>query len=257
MLRVDGLCYQYSPRTTPVLSDISLKLPEGKIGILLGRNGAGKSTLFKCLLGINKTHRGTACLDGRDLLHMNAAQRSRLIAYVPQEIQFGDMSDFDSVLMGRISHFGFHAGKRDYEVVSRILEEMHLSELSGRSVRTLSGGERQKTAIARALAQEPRMLIFDEPTGSLDITGGQLILEEAAKLSRQKGISILCSLHDLNQAMAFGDFFYFLKDGTIRCQGGRELFRQDVIRDVFDAKVRIIEYHNEKIILQGGRRNKE
>jgi iron complex transport system ATP-binding protein len=135
--------------------------------------------------------------------------------------------------------------------VERILADMQLTDYAERNVDELSGGERQKIAIARAMAQEPKLMIFDEPTGSLDIANEQLILEEARKLAHDKGIAILSSLHDLNQAMAFGDRFFFIRDGEIRYAGGKEAFTPSVIKDIFDMNVRIVEIEDQRIILGG------
>lgn len=248
MISIKNLTFSYSVRE-PVLRGVDMELSDGEIGILLGKNGSGKTTLFKNILGICSPVSGSMLLDGRSLSGMPKKERAGKVAYVPQNIQFGSLSVFDSVLMGRIASFGLRAGKRDYDVVEEILADMRLDDFADRNVELLSGGERQKVAIARALAQEPKLLVFDEPTGNLDIANEELIMEEAKKLARGRNISILCSLHDLNQAINFGDRFFFLKDGEIRYSGGREQFTEKIIREVFDINIRIIYHENEKIIL--------
>ena len=182
---------------------------------------------------------------------MPRRERARRIAYVPQHIHFGDLTVFDSVLMGRISYFGLKAGLEDYMAVEKILEDMQLSDFANRSAEALSGGEKQKIAIARAMAQNPKLMVFDEPTGNLDIANEQLIIQEAKQLAREKNISILSSLHDLNQALYFGDKFFFMKDGVVKYAGGKDIFTEEIIRDIYDIDVKITQIDNQKVILGG------
>ena len=249
MLEVRDIHFHYGPGRPWVLRGLDLDLKEGEIGVLLGRNGSGKTTLFQIILGILRPGRGTIRFAGEDLSALSRRERARRIAYVPQQIQFGNLTVFDSVLMGRVSFFGLRAGEEDRRAVEDLLREMGLEELALRSADELSGGEKQKVAIARAMAQQPRLLIFDEPTGNLDIANEQQFLEEARKLARDKGVAILCSLHDLNQAMELGDRFFFMKEGKTACSGGRELFRPDVIGDVFGIRVRRIEAEGRSVIV--------
>ena len=254
MLSVENLTFRYSKQGSPVLNGVNLELKQGEIGILLGKNGSGKTTCFKNILGILSPSSGSIRFDGEDLLKMPRRERARRIAYVPQDIHFGALTVFDSILMGRVSYFGLKASHEDYLAAEQIMVEMHLEDFAQRNVEELSGGERQKIAIARAMAQEPKLMVFDEPTGNLDIANEQLIIEEAKKLAREKNIAILSSLHDLNQAMYFGDKFFFLKNGVVKYAGGEEVIREDVIKDIFDINVRIAEIENQKVILGGNRK---
>lgn len=251
MLSCENVTFRYSRGGNDVLRGLSLELEQGQIGIVLGKNGSGKTTLFKNILGIQTPKSGKIRLDGKNLQKMSRRERAQRIAYVPQDIRFGDLSVFDSVLLGRISQFGLQPGKEDYIAVEKILTDMGLESFAQRSVEELSGGERQKIAIARAMAQEPQLMIFDEPTGNLDIANEQLIIQEAKKLAREKNISILSSLHDINQALYFGDKFFFLKDGVVKYAGGREIVNEAVIRDVFDIEVKIVEIDGQKVIIGG------
>ena len=249
MLKVENLCFRYGKSGRLVLSGADLELKQGEIGILLGKNGSGKTTLFKNILGIEKPKSGKIRFDGEDLLKMKRQDRARRIAYVPQHIHFGDLTVLDSVLMGRVSYFGMKAGAEDYMAVEKILEDMQLQSFASRSAEALSGGEKQKIAIARAMAQEPKLMVFDEPTGNLDIANEQLIIQEAKKLAREKNISILSSIHDVNQALAFGDKFFFMKDGVVKYAGGKEIVTEDVIRDIYDIRVRFEIIDGKKVML--------
>ena len=251
MLNVENLTFRYSKFSRPVLNGASLELKAGEIGILLGKNGSGKTTMFKNILGIHKPNSGKILFEGEDLLKMSRKERARRIAYVPQDIHFGALTVFDSIMLGRISYFGLKSGDEDYKAVEKILMDMHLEGFAFRMVDELSGGERQKIAIARAMAQEPKLMVFDEPTGNLDIANEQLIIEEARKLAKEKHIAILSSLHDLNQALTFGDKFFFLKNGVVEYAGGREIVTPEVIKDTFDVNVRIREIDGQTVVIHG------
>ena len=249
MLTVEHLTYRYDWRSAPVLNGVNLTLHDGEIGILLGRNGSGKTTLFKNILGICTPDSGTIRFDGQELTARSRRERAQYIAYVPQDIRFGALTVFDSVLLGRLSRFGLQAGPADREAVARVLADMGLTALADRSVAQLSGGERQKVAIARALVQEPRLLVLDEPTGNLDAANEQLMMQEAKKAAQERQIAVLSSLHDLNQALYFGDRFFFLQDGVIRYAVTRQGITEDILRDVFGGALRLAEVDGEKVVL--------
>jgi len=247
MLEVRNLRFGYDSRS-PVLKGVDLRLDEGNVGILLGRNGAGKTTLFKIMTGILRPDGGQILFGGRDLLQMPRRYRARIVAYVPQQIEFGALTVYQSVLTGRVSYYTVKPSRSDLKVVERILTETGLEDVSCRNVLELSGGERQKVAIARALAQEPRVLVFDEPTGNLDIANELLIIREARKIAHEKGIIVISSIHDLNQAMFFGDRFFFMKDGTIIRSGDAGVFDQSIIKEVYGVSARVVESCGEKMI---------
>lgn len=248
MLEIRDLTFFYTKKS-PVLQDLSLCLGRGEVGVLLGKNGSGKTTLFKNILGILRPKSGKITLDGVDLFTLSRKERAKKVAYVPQTVEFGDLTVFDSVLSGRIAYFSVAAGREDLLVAERVMGEMGLSEIAHRKVNELSGGERQKVAIARALVQEPELLVFDEPTGNLDIANEELIIREAKRLARDKNIAVLVSLHDLNQALWFGDRFFLLTEGGIKYSGGKETLTEETVRDVFGAEVRIITVDGKNIIL--------
>lgn len=250
MLEISNLCFRYSKKSPFVLSDVNMELKKGEIGVLLGKNGSGKTTLFKNILGIEKPESGKILFNGKNISEITVKERTSYIAYVPQNIQFGDLSVFDTVLLGRMSYFGLRAGKKDLDITEKVLSDIKLDTLMSKSVEKLSGGERQKVAIARAMVQEPEMIIFDEPTVNLDISNEQLILNEVKRITVEKGIEVLISLHDLNDAIDIGDRFFFLKNGKIEYSGGKEMINEEVIKDIFDAEVSIVEYYGKKVVLK-------
>ena len=252
MLNIKDLTFRYSRKSPAVLDSLNLSLKDGETGVLLGKNGSGKTTLFKTILGLEKPESGQIELNGRNLLKMSRRERAKLITQVPQDIQFGGLTVFDTVLLGRLPYFGLKASKEDEEITMRILNEMGISDLIARNTEELSGGERQKVAIARALVQEPELLVFDEPTGNLDIANEQLILKEIIRVAKEKGVGVLTSLHDLNQALSIGDVFFFMKEGKIRYSGDSSAVTEQVINEIYDADVNIIEHKDRKIIINGG-----
>lgn len=249
MLTVKDCSFHYKNRKANVLSSVSLKLEDGKIGVLLGKNGCGKTTLLKNILGICKPQSGEITLDYQNLSVLSHKERAKKIAYVSQSAQFGNLSVLDTVLTGRIAYFNYCCRKQDYEIVGNILCDMELSEVRNRSVWELSGGQQQKVAIARALAQQPELLLLDEPTGNLDIASEALVIRETKRLAKEKNIGVLCSLHDLNQAIGFADVFFLMKEGEIRYVGGKEIINRETIADIYGMDVEIVNVNGRSVII--------
>lgn len=249
MLTVEQVTFRYDRRGPAVLNDVSLTLDTGQVGVLLGRNGCGKTTLLKALLGLCVPEAGRVTFDGAALTGMKRWQRAQVAAYVPQTLEFGALSVYDAVLSGRVSRFGIQPGPADMAAAEAALADMDLTALAGRNVQTLSGGERQKVAIARALAQEPRLLVFDEPTGNLDVANEQRILRQARRLARTRGITVLCTLHDLNHAMAYGDKLFLMQRGAIQYAGGSEILTPETVWEIFGARMRTADIDGQKILI--------
>ena len=237
MLKVEHVTFRYERRGAPVLRDASLSLETGQVGVLLGRNGCGKTTLLKTTLGLCTPEQGQILFDGQALGAMKRQQRAQVAAYVPQELQFGALRVYDAVLAGRVSRFGIQPGAADRTAAEAALADMDLTALAERNVQTLSGGERQK------------LLVFDEPTGNLDVANEQRILRQARRLARTRGMTVLCTLHDLNQAMAYGDRLFLMRDGQVRYAGNGDILTPETVWDIFGARVRAAEIDGQKILI--------
>jgi iron complex transport system ATP-binding protein len=186
---------------------------------------------------------GTALLDGRDLYGLPARESARAIGVVPQEspLEF-EFTCEEVVLMGRAPHLGrFQTeGARDRTVVREAMERTGTWDLRGRSVQEISGGERQRVILARAFAQEPRVLLLDEPTAHLDLAYQGQILRMAEALRREKGTAVLATLHDLNLAAAFADRIVLLWKGRVAAAGRpEEVLVERTLREVFGVEVSV------------------
>ena len=225
MLELENVVFRYSRRAEPVLRGVSLTLNDGEIGILLGKNGAGKTTLFQCILGLAAPESGSIRFDGEDLLKMPRRERAKLVAYVPQHIHFGALSVFDSILLGRVSRFGMQPGREDIEAAEHILAEMHLEPLANRSAEELSGGEKQRISIARALIKNAPIVLLDETTSSLDADNEKEIHKALDALMKDKTVIVIA--HRLNTIIG-ADQILVLDKGIISERGNhKELLAQN------------------------------
>jgi len=231
ILAVNEISFRYNSR--PVLRDVTFELSSGQILGVLGVNGAGKSTLLKCINKILRPSIGSVLLDGVDLLKLRGDAVARRIGYVPQRYGEDRVTVFDAVLLGRKPHIKWAATEQDLRVVERLLKLMGLEKYAMRPISTLSGGEAQKVIIARALAQEPKVLLLDEPTSSLDLRNQLEVMNLVANVVRTEGVSAIVAIHDLNLALRFVDRFLILKDGSIHAMGLKEALTPEVIEDVY------------------------
>lgn len=252
MLEVKGLTYVYGKRGADVLRDVSFSMEKGEIGVLLGPNGAGKSTILKCLGGINPIPEGVAFYESEDLAKLKGRERAKKITYVPQSPIWSHLSVYDVVMMGRLPYLGLKAGQKDKEKVEEALSAMGIEDLALRPVNTLSGGERQKVALARALAEEASLWLLDEPTSSLDLASQIKMVSLIREKVKKRGLSALLSMHDINLALALADSFYLLKDGVIAHAGGEEIITEQNMEELYGVKVTLLEGKKKKALIYGG-----
>lgn len=237
-LRVEQLAFSYGRRT--VLADVSFDVSPGEIVAVLGPNGSGKSTLLRCLNRILRSQHGRVQLDGRLLSAMTAEQLAGRIAYVPQRIEAAPLSVFDAVLLGRKPYFTWFAESRDYEIVERMLHRLKLAEMAQRPIDQLSGGEIQKVALARALVQEPKLLLLDEPTSALDMKNQVEILSLLREIVRERNIMAMLSIHDVNLAIRHTDRFLLLRNGRLLGDLRRDGLTPEILERVYGLPVEIL-----------------
>ncbi|QTA83095.1 putative ABC transporter, ATP-binding protein [Desulfonema limicola] len=228
---------EFSYNSLAILKDIRFKLGPRQLLGVLGVNGAGKSTLLKCLNKILHPKTGSVFLGSRDMLMLNGAEIARHMAYVPQKYGNESLTVFDAVLLGRKPHIRWAASQKDLRIVENILRQMNLEKFSLRPVNTLSGGEMQKVIIARALAQEPEILLLDEPTSSLDLKNQFEVMNIISRVIRQQDLSAVVSIHDLNLAVRFADLFLMIKDNTVYGLVEKKDLTPEMVRDVYGIEV--------------------
>jgi len=237
MLRVNDLAFSYGRRS--ILTDISFDVSPEEIVAVLGPNGSGKSTLLRCLNRILRPHHGRVRLDECSISGMTAEHIARLIAYVPQRIETASLSVFDAVLLGRKPYFTWFAGADDYAIVEAMLQRLELDAMANRPIDRLSGGEVQKVALARALVQEPKLLLLDEPTSSLDMKNQVELLALLREIVQERNIMALLSIHDINLALRHADRFLLLRGGRLLGDMRRDVLTPDIIERVYGLAVEI------------------
>ena len=227
----------------PVLHDVDLSVKPGEMVGLLGPNGSGKTTLIKLASGVLKPGQGEIWLDGSTLGRMRRKMIARSIAVMPQQFHIPFAFKVDEVVMlGRIPFIRTLTGETnvDREVVGHALEVAGVTELEHRRFDELSGGERQKVILAMVLAQQPQVLLLDEPTLHLDIAHQVEILELVRGLNRQQGLTVVAAMHDLNLASLYFDRLVLLKEGRVLADGTPyEVITEDMLRKVFGASVKV------------------
>jgi iron complex transport system ATP-binding protein len=201
--------------------------------------------------GLLNPQSGSALLEEEDLFALKPKERAKKIAYVPQEISFPPLTVEEVVLLGRLPYFSLFPSKEDFEESDKALQALGLENLRKKNVMELSGGERQKVMIAKALAQNARLWILDEPTSNLDIHNQIEVLSILSRLAKEEGVSILLYIHDLNQALRLGDRFYLFLDGKILEEGDVNILTSSAIERVYGVKATIQEINGERVALFG------
>jgi len=238
LLRLRHLSASYDVRE--VLRGLDLEIPVGQLVGLLGPNGSGKSTLLRVIAGLLGPSQGTVALAGRNLAQYGARERARRVALVPQSVALPfAFSVFDVVAMGRHPHLGLlgTAGQLDFAIIHEALRQTDCLELQERLATELSGGELQRVIIARALAQEPQLLLLDEPTAHLDLNHQLDIARLLRQLNREHALTVLWVSHDVNLAAEFCDRLVMLQAGQIVADGPpAAVVTSDIVKRVYGLR---------------------
>lgn len=238
-LSVQHLSFSYGPRR--ILEDVTFEVAPGAFCALLGPNGSGKSTLVKAIAGVHRAKSGTVTVEGRETSSLGRRELATVVGYVPQagDAPF-DLTVREAVMLGRTPHFGIAPRAEDRAKVEDAIARMGLGDIAERSMSELSGGQAQRALIARALAQDTRVLLLDEPTSALDLRYQIETLQLVRQITREEGISALIAIHDLNHAARYCDQIVVLYGGRLVADGSpAEALRAPVLRSVYEVDVEV------------------
>ncbi|MFP4686884.1 MAG: ABC transporter ATP-binding protein [bacterium] len=247
ILEVEDLYFSY--RDNPVLKGINFAIRDHEVVAICGPNGAGKTTLLRCINSILTPDSGKISIEENDLSTLNRNQIARKFGYVAQQSQIARTTVFDSILLGRHPYISFKPTEKDLRVVNATIEKLHLQPLSLRYLDQLSGGELQKVSIARAIVQEPRVMLLDEPTSSLDLKNQVEILNLIKNIIRGHEMAALMTMHDLNRALQYADQLLFLKEGKIFASCSPDQVSEKLIEKVYDVKVLVEQTEEYPVII--------
>lgn len=245
---VDKLSFSYGEHR--VLNEVSFLADYGEFVSVIGPNGVGKTTLFRCILGLNKPDGGCIRIEEKDISEMEPKELARKIAYIPQSHNpVFNYSVFDMVLMGTTAQMGrtTSPGKIQREMASQAMELLGITDIQNRGFRYISGGERQLVLIARAIAQQAKIMVMDEPTASLDFGNRIQVMKTVRKLV-DGGYTVIQSTHDPNQAYMYSDKVLALDEGTVAMYGPPdEVINSELITKLYGVDVEVCNLRNDKV----------
>lgn len=242
-LQVKDISFNYNTGFE-ALKHISFDTREGDMLAIIGQNGSGKSTLLKCINRILKTNSGNIEIGNRSLHSFSPAKLSRIIAYIPQsEETISGLNVFDTVMLGRKPYIHNNPTNKDMELVAQLLTRLELAQVAMRNLNTLSGGQQQRVFIARALAQQPAILLLDEPIANLDINHQMKVMKLLQQLAGE-GMTVIITIHDINMAARFCNKALMLKQGKVFAQGMQSIYTPENIENLYDIQVDVLHHKN-------------
>ncbi len=247
-IRTDRVCFSHPSGFA--LRDVSVHVPAGTLSVLLGKNGSGKSTLLRLLAGLERPAGGRVEVLGQDLADLSTAARAKIIGYLPQfHSPVFPYTVEEVVLTGRAPYVFSVPRARDRQKADEALGIVGMHGLRGRPYTELSGGERQLVMMARVLAQEPRVILLDEPVSHLDLSNQSRLLNLLKKLVRE-GITVLAVLHDPNVAFAYGDSFFFMKQGRMQQPGpGTAPWDAAFLEGLFETRLEAVPHNGRALVI--------
>ena len=239
-LQVEKLSFSYN-KAVQILDQVCFQAEPGHCVAILGNNGAGKSTMIKCIDRILKPCGGLVYVSGREVGDMTRQQIAQEMSYVAQNGDGGRLTVYDSVLLGRKPYIKLNPTREDYAITEEMIRRMGLEPYQLRYMDELSGGEAQKVLLARALTQQPQVLMLDEPTSNLDLRNQYEVMQIIHDIAIEQNICVIIVIHDLNLALRYCDRFLFIKDAQVYSYGTAETVNRDSIREVYGMEVAIEE----------------
>lgn len=238
MISLDKICGGYNKKQ--VLYDVSFSVKNNQITVIVGPNGSGKSTLIKIISGLLMPFSGKIYLNNQDVFNVNKLELAKKIAYLPQIRNISDIRVDNLVLHGRFPHISYPRiyRKEDKEIVQQCLEKMNISHLADKSLKQISGGERQKVYMAMVLAQDTEYVILDEPTTYLDIYHQFELMKMVCNL-KEMGKTVIMVLHDLNMAFQYADNILVIDNGRLVANNSpRKIFEQNILSEIFKVDIK-------------------
>ena len=240
MIQVESLSFSYGSHS--ILRNVSFFLEQGECVAVLGNNGAGKSTLVSCISRLRRPSSGSVLIDGVPVSQMTRNELAQQVSYVAQKNELAHTTVFDAVLLGRKPHMKWGPSDVDYDVAEHALRAVGMEDCRLRYMNQRSGGEQHKVMLARAIAQEPKLMLLDEPTSSLDPRNQYESMELIRHCAHDHHIAVLVVIHDLNLALRFCDRFLFLKDGAVFASGGQEAVTSENIQAVYGMEATVEQF---------------
>ena len=248
MMQVRNLNFHYKG-SQEILKDVSFDVEPGKFLAILGNNGVGKSTLLKCFNHILKPDSGEVLLQGKNLLTQTPREVAKQVAFVSQNVPSTQMTVHDVVMLGRRPYMKWGFTEADHAIVHEAMHRLDVEDMRGRFLNQLSGGEKQKVILARALAQQPKVLLLDEPTSALDIQNQYQVLKMVRDICHNDNMMAAVVIHDLNLALRFCDRFLLLKDGQVYRYGDRSILDSQALKDVYGVDAQVVEIEGRHMVL--------